>query len=419
MFKKLMLLVLVTLILFATGIGSWAKSVYVKGYTRKDGTYVAPHYRSAPDGNFSNNWSTKGNVNPYTGKEGTKVTPPPTQSYPSYVPPITYSPVPLASQTETKSLVNVPDIPVKEQPTDIQTADNLPPLSSQTETQSWEDSIPADEQTEEPVKSLDEIIPYAPALARTSSVLVAGSMVTIHTPSKWGLNFRVSPDSAAERIPSHEVLPEGTTLHIVSREGDWLFVRANLKEKSSGDLSSYHGYVRWQKDGVPYVTPGADKPTPTTKKSILDKTKVVKQPKKSSVSSKHTTASDKPISGKYVAPRSQTNQIVHVTRTGAKFHAAGCRYLARSDIPMSLSDAKASGYTACSICGGIGASGYKTVKPRPAPTRSVSSDMVHITRTGAKYHAGGCRYLNRSDMPISRKDAIRQGYTPCSICGGG
>lgn len=49
--------------------------VSVKGYTRKDGTYVAPHKRSAPDGNFSNNWSTAGNVNPYTGKIGTKVSP--------------------------------------------------------------------------------------------------------------------------------------------------------------------------------------------------------------------------------------------------------------------------------------------------------------------------------------------------------
>lgn len=27
---------------------SSTKSVYVKGYYRKDGTYVAPHYRSAP-----------------------------------------------------------------------------------------------------------------------------------------------------------------------------------------------------------------------------------------------------------------------------------------------------------------------------------------------------------------------------------
>ncbi len=51
-------------------------SVSVKGYTRKDGTYVAPHYRSAPDGNFQNNWSTKGNVNPYSGNPGTLTAPP-------------------------------------------------------------------------------------------------------------------------------------------------------------------------------------------------------------------------------------------------------------------------------------------------------------------------------------------------------
>lgn len=50
--------------------------VYVRGYVRKDGTYVQPHMRSAPDGNFRNNWSTVGNVNPYTGAAGTKTVPP-------------------------------------------------------------------------------------------------------------------------------------------------------------------------------------------------------------------------------------------------------------------------------------------------------------------------------------------------------
>jgi hypothetical protein len=44
----------------------------VRGYTRKDGTYVQPHMRSTPDGNRSNNWSTQGNVNPYTGQPGTR-----------------------------------------------------------------------------------------------------------------------------------------------------------------------------------------------------------------------------------------------------------------------------------------------------------------------------------------------------------
>ena len=44
----------------------------VKGYTKKDGTYVAPHYRSSPNKTKYDNYSTKGNVNPYTGKRGTK-----------------------------------------------------------------------------------------------------------------------------------------------------------------------------------------------------------------------------------------------------------------------------------------------------------------------------------------------------------
>ena len=45
--------------------------VYVRGYRRGNGTYVQPHYRSNPDGNRSNNWSSRGNVNPYTGVRGT------------------------------------------------------------------------------------------------------------------------------------------------------------------------------------------------------------------------------------------------------------------------------------------------------------------------------------------------------------
>lgn len=50
-------------------------AVSVRGYVKSDGTYVQPHMRSAPDGNFSNNWSTVGNVNPYTGAPGTKTQP--------------------------------------------------------------------------------------------------------------------------------------------------------------------------------------------------------------------------------------------------------------------------------------------------------------------------------------------------------
>jgi hypothetical protein len=45
---------------------------YVNGYYRKNGTYVQPHWRSSPDSNAYNNWTTQGNVNPYTGQLGTR-----------------------------------------------------------------------------------------------------------------------------------------------------------------------------------------------------------------------------------------------------------------------------------------------------------------------------------------------------------
>ena len=54
-----------------------------------------------------------------------------------------------------------------------------------------------------------------------------------------------------------------------------------------------------------------------------------------------------------------------------------------------------------------------------APKKSAASNenvTVYITRTGAKYHSAGCRYLSRSSIPISLKDVVARGYTPCSVC---
>lgn len=51
---------------------TFANTVDVKGYYKKDGTYVQPHHRTSPDNDKSDNWSTKGNINPCTGKKGTK-----------------------------------------------------------------------------------------------------------------------------------------------------------------------------------------------------------------------------------------------------------------------------------------------------------------------------------------------------------
>ena len=45
-----------------------------------------------------------------------------------------------------------------------------------------------------------------------------------------------------------------------------------------------------------------------------------------------------------------SNAIVYVTRTGSKYHSAGCRHLSKSAIPISLGDAQRR-YDACSACG--------------------------------------------------------------------
>lgn len=41
---------------------------YVKGYFKQNGTYVQPYYRTSPNSNPYDNYSSPGNYNPYTGR---------------------------------------------------------------------------------------------------------------------------------------------------------------------------------------------------------------------------------------------------------------------------------------------------------------------------------------------------------------
>ena len=71
-----------------------------------------------------------------------------------------------------------------------------------------------------------------------------------------------------------------------------------------------------------------------------------------------------------------------------------------------------------------------TLTPTPEPTqiqeqakietpkKEKKERIVYITRTGEKYHRDGCRYLSRSQIPISIDNAVDQGYDACSVCGG-
>ena len=66
--KNIFLVIFITLLSLAS---VEARDVAVRGYTKYNGTYVEPHYRSSPNQYKNDNWSTSGNTNPYTGKSGT------------------------------------------------------------------------------------------------------------------------------------------------------------------------------------------------------------------------------------------------------------------------------------------------------------------------------------------------------------
>lgn len=57
-----------------------------------------------------------------------------------------------------------------------------------------------------------------------------------------------------------------------------------------------------------------------------------------------------------------------------------------------------------------------TGPPVIVPVTSTENLTEYITRTGAKYHRAGCRYLSKSMIPISLQDAKARGYEPCSVC---
>ncbi len=75
--KHMKYLILMTATTLAFSQASAANRV--KGYSKKDGTYVQPHQRTAPNNRKTDNWSAQGNYNPVTGKTGTK------DPYPSYL----------------------------------------------------------------------------------------------------------------------------------------------------------------------------------------------------------------------------------------------------------------------------------------------------------------------------------------------
>lgn len=59
---------------------------------------------------------------------------------------------------------------------------------------------------------------------------------------------------------------------------------------------------------------------------------------------------------------------------------------------------------------------YVAPKPKPKSDPKPVEQTVYVTKTGKKFHRNGCRSLSKSKISISRSNAIKKGYSPCSVC---
>jgi len=56
------------------------------------------------------------------------------------------------------------------------------------------------------------------------------------------------------------------------------------------------------------------------------------------------------------------------------------------------------------------------LKPASVSFPAKQENTVYITKTGHKYHRENCRYLRQSKIQTTKKQALAQGLTACSIC---
>jgi len=91
-------------------------------------------------------------------------------------------------------------------------------------------------------------------------------------------------------------------------------------------------------------------PTPTTAISTPTFTLIIATSTSTPTATSTPTSTPLTIYDTSTPTLSNISSIVYVTKTGEKYHNSGCRYLAKSKASINLSEAKAKGYTSCSVC---------------------------------------------------------------------
>lgn len=86
------------------------------------------------------------------------------------------------------------------------------------------------------------------------------------------------------------------------------------------------------------------------KKAQEEQQKKEEAEKQAQAQAKQAAAKASKKSASSTSSTQSNSKIVYITKTGGKYHSAGCRYLKKSSISTTLSSALAQGYSACSVC---------------------------------------------------------------------
>lgn len=98
------------------------------------------------------------------------------------------------------------------------------------------------------------------------------------------------------------------------------------------------------------------------------------------------------------------NDVVYITNTGKKYHAANCSSLRKSKHAITLANAKASGYTPCSKCLGGTSVSAGTSTPTGTPAASANAASVPVMTPAAS--------ANVAAVPagITAEQAVQNAY---------